>query len=1125
MIRKRGAFPSAAAEVSHVEPAPWEGAAALGRLALLTLWATGPDPRRDHVFRVQALRRGPDGEGWERLDRWCRPPANAEGGGTGAAASARMRRDFGVGSADLEEAEAVEEVWHALADFLGERTVLVGERARALGWAIDRGAGEAPPFRILDLVGLAGLLRPGRLAAAGEMLPARLLGSTGHLVRHPLAIGPEELHGALGHLVGALLEADEASLALAARGFEAVWLGLHRTAPTAAEELAFVLRLCEHPSRWRDAPEGLFPPRASLTDGRLSDALRAYPTVTAAVDAATPGWIRREEEEGPGTPLRAGLEEEAPLSGADRRVLDEIFQEHLPRRFATPGETTPSYREGQHQTALETGAALGVRELLLMHAPTGTGKTLAYLVPALLWSFRNRTRIGVATFTRALQEQAMDRDVPLAREVLRRAGVTAQEDELRVTVLKGRANYLCWRALRLQAPLPGLPPADHLAWVTLALFGLFDPDGDLDRFPRRSPLPALEQRDWATGLETLLRLVRAESGCCTRPADRHTCGADAARRRAERSHVVITNHAFALARREFFRHLVFDECEHLHDVAHSAFSHFIAIRALKRLLERFQGGRGRRQGPLERVAEVASDGSAAWLSVHACLEACALAVAFLGRLADAVTDFKLWREDVGGGRPDAETHSLFREFVLEGESQELLEAHAQLTQSLNNLSAGLAGLAEHLDTLPTRGIQRIRRSLSVLRAELEEMLEGVEAWIPREDDGRPKFGRETFHDVETRPAGGDVLATRVLLPHEFLGRHYYPELFGAVFLSATTWLRGGFDTAATYLGLERARHPDSDEDREPSVVRTFRAPEAFDYGRVLVCTPRDAPSVSRDKRGFLDYVARFTGYLAERTRGRILVLYTNADDLTRTGRQLEGFFSALHLPFWYQRMEGTAKEELGELFRSHTDSVLFGLDTFWYGADFPGPTLEYLVLVRLPYGVPDRYHHAQSAALGSSDQRRQIYMPRALAKFRQGFGRLMRKTTDRGCIFLLDSRVTEPRHRMFLRELPLAGFAPDAAADGLSTLVRGDTDHCLHAAFAHQELLTDIERRGLQQPFAGWRIPGGGGFDGPSSTEAWSPPPIAMEPPPSTARPCNPQPVDSPPPDPRPPVSEDHIPF
>jgi hypothetical protein len=153
------------------------------------------------------------------------------------------------------------------------------------------------------------------------------------------------------------------------------------------------------------------------------------------------------------------------------------------------------------------------------------------------------------------------------------------------------------------------------------------------------------------------------------------------------------------------------------------------------------------------------------------------------------------------------------------------------------------------------------------------------------------------------------------------------------------------------------------------------------------------------------------------------------------------------------------------------DSVLFGLDTFWYGADFPGETLEYLVLARLPYGVPDRYHHAQCAVLGAPEQRKRIYMPRARAKFRQGFGRLMRKESDRGCVFLLDPRVLDPRHRTFLRELPLR--LPDAGEAGAGAhFVRGEADRCFHEAFAHMGMLAEIKRRGLERSFAGWKPEG-----------------------------------------------------
>jgi Rad3-related DNA helicase len=403
----------------------------------------------------------------------------------------------------------------------------------------------------------------------------------------------------------------------------------------------------------------------------------------------------------------------------------------------------------------------------------------------------------------------------------------------------------------------------------------------------------------------------------------------------------------------------------------------------------------------------------------------------------------------------------------------LLTAHAGLYQGLVELGVALSELAEHLDTLPTRGVQRIRRTLDILRADLDEAAAGVEAWIPRGERGEPLFRDETFYDVETTPRGFDVLAARVLLPHEHLGRHYYPELSGAVLISATTWLKGGFDAQARYLGCRRAAQPADDEERDPTPLATFRAPDAFDYGRVLVCAPRDAPAPNAGKRAALEYVARFACYLGERTRGRILVLFTNADDCAQTARLAEPFFAARRIPFWHQRMEGTVKEELGERFRATVDSVMFGLDTFWYGADFPGETLEHLVLARLPYGVPDRYHHAQCAVLGAPEQRKTIYMPRALAKFRQGFGRLMRKETDRGCVYLLDPRVLDPRHRAFLRELPLAlpELEPSDASPetGGARLVRGDADRCLHEAFAHMGLLADVKRRGLDQPFGGWR--------------------------------------------------------
>jgi Rad3-related DNA helicase len=169
-------------------------------------------------------------------------------------------------------------------------------------------------------------------------------------------------------------------------------------------------------------------------------------------------------------------------------------------------------------------------------------------------------------------------------------------------------------------------------------------------------------------------------------------------------------------------------------------------------------------------------------------------------------------------------------------------------------------------------------------------------------------------------------------------------------------------------------------------------------------------------------------------------------------------------------MEGEGKEGLAERFRESDDAVLMGLDTFWFGVDFPGAAVEYLVIVKLPYGRLDRYFWAQQAALGESEHRRRIYLPRALGMFRQGFGRLMRRREDRGAVFVLDRRLLEGRGRAFLRELP--GLAPDADEPG-PRVVATRTEACAREAFAHMGLLADLERRGL--PLAFPRPPGGDG--------------------------------------------------
>ena len=1054
-----GAMGFSGFDAGETRPLPWNVEDAPD-VAFATLWSTGPDTALDSVLRVEALRQR---EGrWERFVRLCKPQAR----GSDPLASARIAREHGLSSAELEDAPRAEAAWRELASFLAGADVVVASAEGFLPWANHLSAGELP-FTVVGLDEVARLIVPAR-ARVGR--------------------GPQPREGtdvarALVEVVARFVELPREMRALASAAWSVAHERLRSGDVAAASRLERALRLVDAPRRWSGASGELY---ATLGDGALTEDARRDPQdaedfVRAEIDRTRPRCAQVAAEWKLEGTVPVSLDEPTPLSEADLGLVDDVFCVHLPQAFHGSAET-PTYRKGQHDVAAQVARTLGQRKLLLVHAPTGTGKTLAYLVPAMLWSVRNNLRVAVSTYTRALQEQAIDNEVPRARAALARAGLL---EAPRVAVLKGRANYLCWRAYKLHVPSEGDGGEAWLAWTSLLLFAWTDDDADLDRFPMRPALATDAQAPFQRELDALVRSVRSQPACCRAKEDRETCGAECARARAERCHVLITNHAFALIRPTYFKHAIFDECEHLHDQAGNAWSWSVTLREVREFLSLLrQPARPNSRAPLDRLEKLVLEGDPAWPSVEACRTQWSAAHGALDALETAIETFKLWREEQRRKRDSKDEHSLLREYVegidtastpeldpraLAG-ARALVRAHAEISNAATELGTSLAQVAGMLDTVRARGMARIRRQLELARTDMLEWLSALQNWIPLAD-GKPAFVRERFYDVETDARGEDVLSARVLLPQELLGKVFYPALESGVLISATTWLRDGFEVSRAYLGLDRAAQPLEGEEREPSIVETFRAEAPFDYSRVVVCVPDDAPDPSRARDQFQAYVRRFVAYLGERTRGRMLVLFTNADEARRTGEELASFFRQRGIPLWFQGMPGVRKEELGDLFRSRVDSILFGVDTFWYGADFPGETLEYLVIAKLPYGVPDRYHHAQCAAIGASEQRRRIYLPRALAKFRQGFGRLMRRESDRGAVFVLDSRVLHGANRLFLRELPidadLGRGEDDVWTPGGARFVPASTERCIHEALAHMDMLADVRRRGLDVPFAG----------------------------------------------------------
>ena len=746
-------------------------------------------------------------------------------------------------------------------------------------------------------------------------------------------------------------------------------------------------------------------------------------------------------------PIPAQAPEPAGLTERDFENLDRVFEEVLPGHFAEEAgseDASAFSRPAQREMARRVGRTLGSDRFLLLDAPTGTGKTLAYLVPALLWAVRSGARVGVSTYTRTLQEQALDRELPRALRALRAVGVGS---EIRATLLKGRSNYMCWK--RLGSLLPGVEEGaeEFLAWLLLARFALIDPTGDLDRFQPELPAGFFKARRVQDLLQRLRREAAAGPSCCRAGEGRRLCAADIARRRAERAHLIITNHAFVFASPEFFHHVIFDEAEHLHAQALSSGSLEFRPYALERRLEELCQDRSGSRSPLDLLRRGGSLLAAEWgPRVPQAVEAWQHARSALEVLRETLLAFERWRRAEVPRRDPRTVHSLLRSFVSGPEGEEVRAAARALSRRGEELLRSLDGLLEDLVTAPLRGGERMRGQIARIQAEIAETLGEFRLVLPCEE-GEARFDAEFFYDLERETAGRReiLLVRRVLLPDAWLAKRFWPGLRSAALLSATAHLHGGFEATEAYLGLDRIPGREGG-----SAVNTFKAPDPFDYSRVLFAVPSDAPRFDAGREGrevFLRYVRDFLDRLCRRTRGRCLALFTSAEDLANVAEALEPAFHGERIPFWYQGMEGIPKEQLAPRFRDHPGSVLFGLDTFWHGVDFPGGICEFVVLVKLPYGQLDRYHFAQREALGESEHRKRIYLPRALAMFRQGFGRLMRKKDDRGAVFLLDRRSLEPRHRHFFQELPGRAEVEDEEPR-LKTLF-APTARCLEAAFQH----------------------------------------------------------------------------
>jgi ATP-dependent DNA helicase DinG len=628
-------------------------------------------------------------------------------------------------------------------------------------------------------------------------------------------------------------------------------------------------------------------------------------------------------------------------------------------------------------------------QLHVAEAGTGIGKSLAYLIPAFQWVVANEERVVVSTATINLQQQLVDKDIPLVSRILgKNPGYM---------LVKGRGNYLCLNRLREALEENTLFEEEDRVLEDIQSWAANTTTGS------RSELPFYPS-------EELWSRVCSEADACLglRCGSREGCFVLRARREAAACRILVANHhllfsdlALRLSGLGFdaaavlppFQRIIFDEAHNVEKNATSYFSESFFRGQIAKYSGRLsRQKRGRRSGLLFALERVFGGGPE---------------MAELRRLLDGVSEKASLLDHKGAQL--LETRNSLRLNPADSDTRRSAEVLGAMTELAATIATLQACFTRMVDGYPQEEEEHpvlFESRLQVRR--LGRVAELCQSFL------RYRENREEIFWLEARKNyRGETYIRFVITPLDvaaMMRQAVYEPYETVLFTSATLTVGQSFEYWKNRVGL-------TSPGGRTCVEALFPSP--FDYQqRVFLGIPQEAPAP--DEEGFPLFLTDFVREALLVSEGRGLVLFTSYSLLDLVYSTIQPEISKTGLLVMRQGEE--ERHRLLERFRENTDSILLATDSFWEGIDAPGKSLELVVLTRLPFRVPtDPVMEARTESIQQRGGNAfwELALPDAIIRLRQGFGRLMRRQDDFGAVLILDPRIVrKPYGRYFLESLP-----------------------------------------------------------------------------------------------------------